>query len=386
MLDVRALAYVLPLDEQPQASILPTVTVKSFADEDATLTGTFRIYRESTGLLEYSSAAFPTALPHGTTCAVAAQTPFSPSAIVDDDYFVNFDGVARSASTGLLLPFTLGSFHFDIKAPAMGPAPAQHHATHELSGSDEIDCTGLPGTGGAGVTDHGALTGLDDHDHPQYLLHHEYHIHTDFTSPLGNYGFAPWYGVSIGAGTGTPTTGTSLHPGIFRISSAAAASTGYRIYNYTGAFVIAGNETSICWFRPIVLASIVHVGFFDTATGADPTDGVWLWQDPATGIMYGRTMNNTVGSQTGSGFQLVVNTWYAVKLALNADASRVDFEIYDEAGALLWSDFLTTNIPTAAARVLGHGFIAVSSAGAAAITDIDYLAVVTIDRRPEIPH
>jgi len=383
MLDVRALAYVSPLAEQPQTSITPSVRVQNFADEDAIVAATFRIYRDSTGLLEYTSQSTPLELEHGTTAEIPALTPFDPTTIADDDYFIICDLVATSSTSGTVLPFALGKYYFDVKATPTGPAPAGHHATHELGGSDELDCTGLPGTGGAGVSDHGALTGLEDDDHPQYHLEHEFWETCDFESPLGNYGFAPWYGQAIGAGTGSPTTGSALHIGVFRISAAAAAGTGYRVYFYNGAWVIAGKERSNAWYRSLVLASTMHFGFHDATTGADPTDGVWIWQDPATGIVYGRTMDNTVGSQTATGFQLVVNVWYLLRIVVNDDATRVDFYVYDEAGTELWTDNLTTNIPTAGARVLGHGIVAVSSAGAAAIADVDFFDIKMIDRRPE---
>ena len=39
MLDVRITGYVVPLSEQPQASITPVISVVNVADEDATITG-----------------------------------------------------------------------------------------------------------------------------------------------------------------------------------------------------------------------------------------------------------------------------------------------------------------------------------------------------------
>lgn len=150
MLDVRITGYVVPLAEQPQASLTPVISVENVANEDAVITGLIRIYRDSTGLMIYDSKLAVTQLEHGTSANIAALTPFDPPAPADDDYFVKADLVATSYLPGPPLPVTFGAWHFDIKTPPMGDPPAGHHVTHELGGSDPIDCTGLPGAGGDG--------------------------------------------------------------------------------------------------------------------------------------------------------------------------------------------------------------------------------------------
>ncbi len=150
MLDVRITGYVVPLAEQPQASLTPVIAVSNVADESAVITGLIRIYRESTGLLIYDSRLAVTQLEHHTSANIAALTPFDPGAPADDDYFIKADLVATSYLPGPPLPVSLGAWHFDIKTPPMGDAPAGHHATHEDGGSDEMDVTGLVGAGGGG--------------------------------------------------------------------------------------------------------------------------------------------------------------------------------------------------------------------------------------------
>lgn len=150
MLDVRITGYVVPLAEQPQASLTPVIAVENAADEDAVITGLIRIYRESTGLLIYDSRLAVTQLEHHSSTNIAALTPFDPPAPADDDYFIKADLVATSYLPGPPLSVSLGAWHFDIKTPPMGDAPAGHHVTHELGGSDEIDVTDLPGAGGGG--------------------------------------------------------------------------------------------------------------------------------------------------------------------------------------------------------------------------------------------
>jgi hypothetical protein len=147
MLDIRALGFVVPIPEQPLDSITPVVRVQNFGDESATITGLIRVYRESTGLLEFSSVLATTQLAAGATAVIAALTPYDPPAPADDDYFI----IANLSAKSLIPPdwheleFYLGAMHFDVKPGPMGPAPAAHHGTHEDAGMDEIDLTGLSG-------------------------------------------------------------------------------------------------------------------------------------------------------------------------------------------------------------------------------------------------
>jgi len=145
MLDVRVLAYVVPLAEQVLDDITPVIQVKNFADEDATITGLIRIYRKSTDTLEYSSELATTILAHGATANIAALSAWSPGAPADDDYFILANILATSFLPGPAIRATLGAWTFDIKPGPMGPAPAAHHTTHELGGMDEIDLTGMSG-------------------------------------------------------------------------------------------------------------------------------------------------------------------------------------------------------------------------------------------------
>lgn len=150
MLDIRATHYVSPLSEVDFESVPLTVHITNVADETSLITGKFRVYNDVTGLLIHTSDIAPFSLAEGAAVDVSALTDFDPPAIADDLYFVIFDGNASNALVPDGISFNLGAFYFDVKAQGMGPAPAGHHATHELGGSDEIDCTGLPGTGGGG--------------------------------------------------------------------------------------------------------------------------------------------------------------------------------------------------------------------------------------------
>lgn len=145
MLDVRVLAYVSPLAEQVLDDITPSVLVQNFANEDAIITGTIRIYRRSTDQRVYTSELATTTLNHGTYATIPALTAWSPGAPADDDYYVLADILATSFLPGPPIRSTLGAWTFDIKPGPMGPAPAAHASTHELGGMDELDVSGLTG-------------------------------------------------------------------------------------------------------------------------------------------------------------------------------------------------------------------------------------------------
>jgi len=309
---------------------------------------------------------------------------------------VKADIVATSYLPGPPTHDSLGAWYFDIKTPPMGEAPAGHAVTHELGGSDPVDVTGLDGNpdphaashadGGSDELSHGDLEGLADDDHPQYRLRHEIFSESDLFSnnTIGN---APWNWYPIASGTRSWSYGLPNHPGILTPYSSTSANSGcYLIFDETGSIRIAGNETSLCWHRPQTLAGTTrHHGFHNSTSVTDPVDGAWIWQDPATGIIYGRCKNVAGASTTGTSYQLVTNTWYCEKIVVNANATRVDFYLYAENGAELWHDSLTTNIPTAAGDAVGHGVVNTNS-GTTAVTldDIDYLSILIPNRRPNL--
>lgn len=181
MLDIRATSYVSPVSEVTFESVPLTVHIVNVADETGLVTGKFRVYNDTTGLLIHTSDIAPFSLAAGAAIDASALTDFDPPAIADDLYFVVFDGKASNALVPDGISFMLGAFYFDVKAQGMGPAPATHHLTHEEGGADEIEVADMgtaelddtlvlqpDGAGGveweavpAGVTDHDLLNNLD---------------------------------------------------------------------------------------------------------------------------------------------------------------------------------------------------------------------------------
>lgn len=145
MLDIRATHYPSPLSEVEFASVPLTVHLVNVADETGLVTGKFRVYNDDTGLLIHESDIVPVTLAAGLDTNASALTDFDPPAPADDTYFVLFDGLATNPLVPDGIGIHLGAFYFDVKPVGMGPAPAAHHGTHELGGSDEIEVTGLTG-------------------------------------------------------------------------------------------------------------------------------------------------------------------------------------------------------------------------------------------------
>jgi hypothetical protein len=145
MLDVRPVAYVIPVAEQEFASLTPVVTIANYGTVPASISGHVYIYRESTGLKLYTSELRFTVLAAGATADVAALSPWSPPAPADDDYFIMCDiaVVANVTHQPQAQVSIIGPYRFDIKPVGMGPAPAAHGVTHALGGSDELEVEDL---------------------------------------------------------------------------------------------------------------------------------------------------------------------------------------------------------------------------------------------------
>lgn len=200
-------------------------------------------------------------------------------------------------------------------------------------------------------------------------------IECDFTG-----GLAPWTGGSIGVGGALlDTLGILNHPGVQIFECGNAGNSGYYVMTNT-AFKISGSEETECILKSPTTWDADETGAFgwvDTPTVITaPTDGIWLgWADVAGDMtVYGKTAKTGgATSTTASGFIFADDTYYLLGIVTNNDASRVDFYIFDMAGKLLWTDLLTTNIPTT--NPMAHGIKAWDTTGGAAhdILIVDYI-------------
>jgi len=198
---------------------------------------------------------------------------------------------------------------------------------------------------------------------------------TDFAASTATYAFPPWYGAAINAGTIAAATGLPNHPGVMRIISSTTANSGATFYLYSAALLLAGGETTELVFQVgTTTGTTIRFGFQDSFDTTAPVDAAWI--NIAGTTLTGKTRSNSVESTTGTSYALAASTWYRVKIVINADATRVDFYLYSEAGTQLWTDYLTTNIPTATGRETGHGIVVTNSGTSAlALVNLDYMSL-----------
>lgn len=186
----------------------------------------------------------------------------------------------------------------------------------------------------------------------------------------------PLFGLAISAGTVSQITTEADHPGIWRFRSAAAANTGYLITTTSLPIYIQGGESMECIIRMQQVSNRgVRFGLHsieDTLT-ADPLNGIFFQLSGI--ILSGVTINN--GSKSTvvlSGVALGSGTWYRLVLSVNQDASIVTFRGYTMAGALVYNNTLSADMP--AGKTLAPYIAAISTVITAKdVMDVDYFSM-----------
>jgi hypothetical protein len=89
---------------------------------------------------------------------------------------------------------------------------------------------------------------------------------------------------------------------------------------------------------------------------------------------------------TSDGYRISLGTWYRKTIEVNSDATAGIFRLYtgdSYPGTLLWSNNVTSNLPTGSGRVLGHGTIhwKASSGSNTPLMYLDYIAVADAEGR-----
>ena len=190
----------------------------------------------------------------------------------------------------------------------------------------------------------------------------------------GNIG--PFVPAAISSGTLPVGTATANNPGVVRFRSSTTANSGYRIYLDPVSILVGGGEISDTIFSVTTTANTtIRMGFFDTATSADAVDGCYF-EIPASTSLSGKCASNSARTSTGSSYTISTGTWYRGLIVVNSAATTVDFYLYDMSGTQLWTNSVTTNIPTGSGRYTGAGVIATNSYTIQTyLLDIDYIAV-----------
>lgn len=203
---------------------------------------------------------------------------------------------------------------------------------------------------------------------------------TDFlgaaTADTGESSYAVWDYAVISSGTQSKIASEATHPGILRTTSSTTTNSGGYCRTDATAILLGGGEVAEFVFRIIDLTTLTfRLGFIDTATSADCVDGAYI-EVPSTGNAVGKTSNNSTRTTSATIAALSTNTWYRARIVVNRAATAVDFYIYNDAGDQLGTVQVTTNIPTAAGRQTGHGYIATKSGTTAqACVEMDYMSL-----------
>lgn len=205
-------------------------------------------------------------------------------------------------------------------------------------------------------------------------------IWTDFlgaaTADTGEAAYAPWDYAVISTGTQSKVAGLANHPGILRTTSSTTTNSGGLCRTAADALLIGGGEIAEFVFRlPDLTTLTARLGFIDTATSADCVDGAYV-EIASTGVVTGKTSNNSTRTTSATITTLSANTWYRARIVVNKAATAVDFYVFDDNGNLLGTQQNTANIPTAAGRETGHGYIATKSGTTAqACIDMDFMSL-----------
>lgn len=187
-------------------------------------------------------------------------------------------------------------------------------------------------------------------------------------------------GAAQSSGAIATVASTPDHPGVVALRDSTTSNGGYRVMTDIGALRIAGGEKCVCTFqiRSVRAGIRGHIGFFDSTTNADPTDCACLiiTANGTVPTITARTRANNTATNSASPYEAALNTWYTIVIEVNANATACSFQLFNDAGTLLWSDSLG-NIPTAAGRETGAGISAFESStdAAADILHVDYLRI-----------
>jgi hypothetical protein len=157
------------------------------------------------------------------------------------------------------------------------------------------------------------------------------------------------------------------HPGVIQWRSSTTANSGVQCATLLTSHRIAGGERWDANFftAPVLTTITLRTGALNTATVTAPVNGIYF-EMALTGAIIGVCRSNNVQTATATIATLVASTWYHGRISVNAAGTLVTFTVYSDAGVVLGSLTVATNIPTAAGREVGWGTI-ITSSGVVAI-------------------
>lgn len=182
-------------------------------------------------------------------------------------------------------------------------------------------------------------------------------------------------GAAISSGTVTQRNGTGSEIGVIALNSSATANGGYR---YTTHSSTTAGLTTILQNGYAIKAKIsqeyntgvtVRIGFHNSVSVTAPTEGAYF---EIVGNIAKGACSSGGGNSYTNGTYALLSTWY--KLEIQVLAGSVLFRILNNADVELFSEAISSNIPTAA---VGFGVVATESSTTArnGILLLDYIRV-----------
>jgi hypothetical protein len=189
--------------------------------------------------------------------------------------------------------------------------------------------------------------------------------------------YAPLVGSGIGTGgSAASTTGEAGHPGCTQFLSGTVSGGGYKVYGHNKAGLITGKAACRAVVKtPASFTGMTSlVGFTSSGSMVEPDNGLYFWRS-GSGVVTPKTAKATVAT-SGATYTLSAGTWYTFKISLNAAGTAATFEILNDAGTVLSSSVLTTNIPAVAGEEVGPAVMATSTdtSGALQLLLIDHFS------------
>ncbi|MDD5699999.1 MAG: hypothetical protein PHH00_02285 [Candidatus Nanoarchaeia archaeon] len=183
-----------------------------------------------------------------------------------------------------------------------------------------------------------------------------------------------FWGMAVSSGTITSQTADQWHPCVLALQDSTTANGGYLVGLHTAAsqalLLINGSEVGTFIFQPKTATTrwIVKMGFLENAAVTEPLDGCFF-EMIDNGNISGSCRSNNAETATATVLTPVsVTTWYKGVISINPTASQVTFTIYNSTmgnTAQLWTDTISSNIPTATGRETSFGVIATQNSTAA---------------------
>jgi hypothetical protein len=255
--------------------------------------------------------------------------------------------------------------HSQIDSHLAASAP---HSGHEvISAKDQA-------SGYAGINSNGYVNELNIYQSFQKCFYQ-----TDFLSKNANAN-PPWVGGARGGGTVSTGNAEENNPGIATLKSGTTAGDGYYFTTDFTSQKIYGSEKTTFIFKAPTFSTNTYarMGWFDVTTDNGSIKNGIICFYAGSSSFEGRCIADSSYTNTSTSYTLSTNIYYRCTIIVNSNATRVDFYLYKcSDSSLLWSDYLTTNIPTG---YTGHGIIAWhNGVTSISILTVDYMDLI-IDR------